>query len=45
MEYIGIANSVTMYPAAPYEARIEVMIVDLCACHRQDLVAMVGTVR
>ena len=38
-------NSITIYPAALYKVRIEVIIVDLCACYKQGLVAIVGTVR
>jgi len=42
---MGIVNGITIHPTAPYKARMEVIIVDLCACHKQGLVAMVGTVR
>ena len=44
-EHIGIANGVTIYPTALYKIRMKVIIVDLCTCHRQGLVAIVGTAR
>ena len=42
-KHIGIINSVTIYPAAPYKVRMEVTTVDLYACRKQGLVAIVGT--
>jgi hypothetical protein len=40
-EYIGIISGVTTQPAAPYEMRIEVVVADLCAYHRQGLAVLV----
>jgi len=44
-EHVGIISSVTTQPAALYEMRIEVVVVDLCACHRQGLAVLVVIAR
>ena len=42
---MGITSSVTTQPAAPYKIRIEVVVADLYACHRQGLAVLVVIAR